>query len=1524
MNLIKCSKPYLFQKSLRGLVFVALTLVHTINAFAQNGCTDPLANNFDASAVSNDGSCTYNSANISPHNSVVLSSTLNENSGLILWDNELWTHLDGGNPTDLYNIDISDLNNFSTTNLSSLSNIDWEDIAQDEDYIYLGDFGNNANGNRTNLKIYRIEKNSIELGSPMIEEINFSYADQVDFTPQGGNNTDFDCEAMIVTDNNIFLFTKEWVSQETTMYSLPKTPGTYSAVNEGSYDVNGLITGATYVDNKQVAVLSGYSNTLQPFIFLLYDFTGVDFFNGNKRKIGLNLAFHQVEGIASQDGLNYFISNEFFSETIPILGTITTQPQIHNVNLSDYLGNYLGLNNSSSQFAMIAEFDNNFNSTRLFEDAPYGDIKTLTVQATSNDDAYVIYYDNFTHKWQNNPSTFDDVFTIFYGDNTSPDGILNSPTTTGNYYSIQIDGFDLSDRQAVIMETDNLPVDFDVNNPVSGHESYLQSGQDFDITINLESEKSPQERAFVRYSDDAFATSNVAEVSFAGPTSSSGTATIPASFNTDGKTVEYYVYTTTVAATAGSNHDLITLYQANNQGNNYSYSVLACCFTVADGNSNASSTWVGGNLPPPAADIIINHDVVLSGNYQANTVEVTPNGSLTDIGSFILTINNNGGITNNGVFELTSSTIQFNADASVDGTNPRIFNNVNLFNFGLVDGVNFGAQSIINGTLTINQTAFVDLGSPIYGPDSILRYNNGGFYNRRSEWSNANASQGNPNHVIINPGTELNLGSENKGNPAVLNGNLTIESGGFIYMDVGSGPVSDDMEDPLVVGGNLVNQGTIILSDLPGGDLALEGDFTNADGATLDFNNRALIFQGGVLQQYNTPNQQLEIPFLVLNKNAGEVVLNNNVSVVGNGPGLQMQDNGILNLNDNNLVLGETGTSTTVSFTGNAALKGSDSSILTLKGNANMGDITFDQTTLGTSNALGNIFLEKNAGSDVGFSNPVHLKEGITLTSGTLNSNGNLVFVSDATNTAIVREVPTSGGDISNDVVIQRHFPLSGLQRSFRYISPSVETSTSIHANWQEGATTGNFDPEPGFGTHITGAQGPVGQVSSNGFDMTETGNYSLYTWNEISQQWDPFTSTIDDAATVGTVENTLEIEDAFALMVRGDRSATLLSNTDEGSNPATIRTRGTIHTGNFSYNFNSPFTSGDLDKFVLVGNPYQSQVDMSEVFANTSTTGVNTNFVWVWDPTITDKGAYAVVDLSSGVPEDINGLPSSSDANEFLQPFQAVFVQVNASGAQVVNFEENDKDNATPQTTVFIDQEYSNASKIEINLVNTTDNEIVDAVRFNFEDNYIDTVTYEDAVKFWNYDENFAILENDKYLSIDKRTLPTGEKVIPLFISGYNSNDYTLDFELTNLPDTVNLYLEDTYLNTLTPLDTNQLEYQFTLDFSIPESYDAQRFRLVFNPQTLSDDRPTENNEFSIYPNPTSDLLYINIPEHLVGHSAGIQCFDMAGRQVSSTKVDQLKTENTLDLNHLSQGLYLIKIETKNGIKTFKMQIRR
>ena len=300
------------------------------------GCTDPMASNYNPSATKNNGSCIYVDTSVAPDRSVNLDAKVIETSGLIKWNNHIWTHNDNDD-LKLYALDTMDGSISQSITLTNTYNTDWEEISQDANFVYVGDFGNNSTGVRQNLRIFRIDKSSLLNNAPIVDTIKFSYSSQTDFTPNRANKTDFDCEAFIVSSDSIYLFTKQWLTNQTSLYVLPKTPGTYSARLKDNLNVQGLITGANYLESKRMIVLCGYSSLLQPFLYLLYDFKGDDFFAANKRKISLSLPFNQIEGITSTDGLKYYLTNEYFSRG----SFVTVDQKMHELDMSDFLDPYI-------------------------------------------------------------------------------------------------------------------------------------------------------------------------------------------------------------------------------------------------------------------------------------------------------------------------------------------------------------------------------------------------------------------------------------------------------------------------------------------------------------------------------------------------------------------------------------------------------------------------------------------------------------------------------------------------------------------------------------------------------------------------------------------------------------------------------------------------------------------------------------------------------------------------------------------------------------------------------------------------------------------------------------------------------------------------------------------------------------------------------------------------------------------------------------------------------------------------------
>lgn len=243
-----------------------------------------------------------------------------ETSGLIFFNESLITHNDSGNEPILYELDTLNLSIKRRITISNVDNIDWEAITQDEEYIYIGDFGNNL-GTRVDLAIHRISKEDfISFDAVEATSINFSYEDQEDFTNNG--NSDWDAEAFFILNNQFVILTKQWKSFGSVAYTLPITPGIHEANSLGAIADVGLVTDVTYDVATNRLVLIGYSTILSPFIGIVEDLNLESPFDGYiQQNLGLN--FVQAEGITQINSTNYFFTSEYYSRQSPTIESIS-------------------------------------------------------------------------------------------------------------------------------------------------------------------------------------------------------------------------------------------------------------------------------------------------------------------------------------------------------------------------------------------------------------------------------------------------------------------------------------------------------------------------------------------------------------------------------------------------------------------------------------------------------------------------------------------------------------------------------------------------------------------------------------------------------------------------------------------------------------------------------------------------------------------------------------------------------------------------------------------------------------------------------------------------------------------------------------------------------------------------------------------------------------------------------------------------------------------------------------------------
>lgn len=240
-----------------------------------------------------------------------LDTALNETSGLLYLNNTLISHNDSDASNQLYDVDITSGNITRTVTITNAANIDWEDLAHDDTYIYIGDFGNYT-GERTDLKIYRISIADYFANTSVTADIiNFSYTNQTDFTPSP-LATNFDAEALIHYNNNLYIFSKNWLDGNTNIYQVSKTPGTYSISPIDTIVSQGLVSGATYNSADNSILICGYDLN-GAFLIQLSSFSSGLFSNGTVTKTSVEVPTNystQIEGITAINSTEYYISAE--------------------------------------------------------------------------------------------------------------------------------------------------------------------------------------------------------------------------------------------------------------------------------------------------------------------------------------------------------------------------------------------------------------------------------------------------------------------------------------------------------------------------------------------------------------------------------------------------------------------------------------------------------------------------------------------------------------------------------------------------------------------------------------------------------------------------------------------------------------------------------------------------------------------------------------------------------------------------------------------------------------------------------------------------------------------------------------------------------------------------------------------------------------------------------------------------------------------------------------------------------------
>ncbi len=434
------------------------------------------------------------------------------------------------------------------------------------------------------------------------------------------------------------------------------------------------------------------------------------------------------------------------------------------------------------------------------------------------------------------------------------------------------------------------------------------------------------------------------------------------------------------------------------------------------------------------------------------------------------------------------------------------------------------------------------------------------------------------------------------------------------------------------------------------------------------------------------------------------------------------------------------------------------------------------------------------------------------VSSKTFASNGFLNLRSKKSGTGYIADVTNNGANLGNtisgDVWTERF--ISNIKntiqdtgrslKAWRLLSPPTKhNAQTINEAWQEGGAGNLSNPNPGYGTNMSG--------SGAGFD--QPGGTSIKVFDIATQSW----------AGLSTTNTNFIANKAYMVFVRGSRAKYQMSDIPDTT---VLREKGELNIGDVTVALGT-----GANQFVSVANPYASAINYNS--ANTIKSGL-TNVYYLYDPRVGVNGGWVTID-AAGNPTPIT-LTYTNASNTQIQSGQGFLVKTGSGGAGSITFKEASKFNGS--SNVLRENQVFSSFRTNVYKMTNGVAEIVDGVTQMLDNANTNDLNDEDASKMVNIGENFALMVNNKQLSIETRKPFLLSDTINYNMTQMKQATYQLQFVPQNINyNNLKPILLDQYLQTETELSfASTTTYNFVVSNN-PGANSSSRFKIVFRPVT-------------------------------------------------------------------------------------------
>lgn len=588
-----------------------------------------------------------------------------------------------------------------------------------------------------------------------------------------------------------------------------------------------------------------------------------------------------------------------------------------------------------------------------------------------------------------------------------------------------------------------------------------------------------------------------------------------------------------------------------------------------------------------------------------------------------------------------------------------------------------------------------------------------------------------------------------------------------------------------------------------------------------------------------------------------------------------------------------------------------------------------DPTTGGTAMIYtGSDIEDNNEGSLWTFAT---VSEGIDVDFGSPGSNGTdqivayLVFVNDAWNTTPSGLTSTRTGLIKSNE--NTSFTLiSAYLLDELYIeegaSLTIEENATLKLNKLILESTSNSYSSLILDGVLLELDGTLlSNVAYERFVNSNTLGNDLISTPLFGQTWSDFLSSgtnaddlFDNGATAPTTYAFAPFDKVADDYVNYNSDTSLTIESGKGFRAATDSGTTLTFTGsvlNTDVTMNIEYTGAVHPDWNLIGNPYPSYMNIDN-FLNYEISGGIKNIDLLED-------ASGVYGYDGDASDGYNIITLANSAGQLMTPGQGFLIaaDLNYVASHDITFTPSMRTTGNSDDFIL----GRNANPLTFLKLNASTSSKSYSTEFYFNANSTQGLDpgYDGKV-LGNVGSSFALYS---HLAQDNTGIPMALQslnstdltnvTIPLGVNTNQGEQLVFSIAESTLPTTVNVYLEDNVANVSTLLNTS--DYIITPSSNL---LGTGRFYLRFTESVLS---TIDNslNELSIYTNKADETIVI---EGQLSEQTNVSIYDIQGRLVLTSTLEIAQGSQAINVNSLSQGIYIIQLQNTYQKKTQKIII--